>query len=994
MRWTSWLIAGIFLSSFIAGCGGGSGSSTNPPSPGFTVSLSSSSINLTKGGAAQNITVSIAVQGGFAGSVNVNLIGVTAGVTTSPSSLSIPAGSSGTFTLNAASNAAIVKQSAVLESVSGSIKIDTPLQLNVNGAANPDPFHPLGGSAMHGFYDQVRQTLFVANPALNELDVVSGLDLSVRARLPVPQAWSVDQMSDNKTLVIGTASQEIVTVDEDTLAVTRHPVGFVNSIFGLFYPVVIAMANGKVFMIGQEQGIDSSDIGDGGQFLLEWDSIANTFSLVQPVNGQVKFEVDRLSRSADHKWAVFSADQFYLYSSDTDSFTTASLAAVNPPLNTFGIRGYAINSDGTEIAIASAEQVTFIDRAFNVLGTTPIPSAFQTARTSVAFTPDNSRVMLQYDLPTEIEMLDARQFTALGFVSAAMQQNDNSSRLLGTDPAGRIFIGTSSGFLVLDGNSTPVPNPSGAFFNGTTCPLPSARSLPLNSSGQFQTSSTIGFLGTSLYVGGQPAPYVLSSSTSTLPQIQVPASSVPGVVDFECVGPDGNTLVAASAFSYGANPIGVSANLLPPIGNPTILVFGYGFSTDTGTPPSVTVGGQPVLQAQALGNFNSAIQGVAVRLQTGAPGQSASVAISSSLGSGTLPNAVTYIPGASIIPATGLLQLLYDTHRSLLYALKASEIDVFNPVTQQFQAVFQLPGFGGTDIYNVMALSPDGTRLIAASPNGYVAVLNPDNPAGVSVVPLPAVPSFQTGSLAVSKFNKALLSGFTALEVDLTTLGVRSIPGQFGDLIRASADGNFLYGINLNVTSGQVFSIDPVTYASRTNEFGFEFWSDLAVSPDGSHFAGILGSPNASGTIIGLFDPNLNWNGVNEYPFPSPPDDTLVLGSVFGPQGKVLVVPLGDSIEFWDFASGTLRARLMTPEELAVFAFPEGPVAGKIALDALGQTIFAISQTGITVMNLPQPVDDIPAQSWSLGFQAAGKQINAFRKLSNRISTTTVRKAK
>src|SRR5207249_10248608 len=32
-------------------------------------------------------------------------------------------------------------------------------------------------------------------------------------------------------------------------------------------------------------------------------------------------EVDSLARSADHKWAVFSADRFYLYSSDTDSLT-------------------------------------------------------------------------------------------------------------------------------------------------------------------------------------------------------------------------------------------------------------------------------------------------------------------------------------------------------------------------------------------------------------------------------------------------------------------------------------------------------------------------------------------------------------------------------------------------------------------------------------------------------------------------------------------------
>jgi WD40 repeat protein len=41
------------------------------------------------------------------------------------------------------------------------------------------------------------------------------------------------------------------------------------------------------------------------------------------------------------------------------------------------------------------------------------------------------------------------------------------------------------------------------------------------------------------------------------------------------------------------------------------------------------------------------------------------------------------------------------------------------------------------------------------------------------------------------------------------------------------------------------------------------------------------------------------------YPLVSPPDDSQVLGSTFSPAGKVIAVPLGDSIEFWDVATGT-----------------------------------------------------------------------------------------
>ena len=88
----------------------------------------------------------------------------------------------------------------------------------------PDSFHVIGGEFGQRFYDQARQLLFVANPGLNELDVLSGTDLSVRARVAAPQPWGIDQMADGNTLVIGTDAQGIVTVDEDTLVVTQHPV--------------------------------------------------------------------------------------------------------------------------------------------------------------------------------------------------------------------------------------------------------------------------------------------------------------------------------------------------------------------------------------------------------------------------------------------------------------------------------------------------------------------------------------------------------------------------------------------------------------------------------------------------------------------------------------------------------------------------------------------------------------------------------------------------
>jgi len=81
------------------------------------------------------------------------------------------------------------------------------------------------------------------------------------------------------------------------------------------------------------------------------------------LNATGGWQTDSLARSADHKWAVFAADQFYLYSSDSDSLTSVPVFTVDPINNLYGVRGYAINANGTKIPVASAAQVTFLDHS-------------------------------------------------------------------------------------------------------------------------------------------------------------------------------------------------------------------------------------------------------------------------------------------------------------------------------------------------------------------------------------------------------------------------------------------------------------------------------------------------------------------------------------------------------------------------------------------------------------------------------------------------------
>jgi len=424
------------------GCGGGTagnggGSPPPPPTPGFAVSLSPTSVTLAQG-ASQTVQVSVAGQNGFSGSVSITVAGMSGGVTVSPTSLSLSPGSSATIAFAASLTAEIAQQAVSVTGISGTLTAGTSLQVTVSGAAVADPFHAIGGALVHGFYDETRQLLFATNPGLNELDVISGQDFSIKARVPVPQPWGIDQMADGKTLVLGTAAEELITVDEDSLSVTQHLYGAIgNSLSTLFFPNVVAMANGKVLVIGQEQGIYSSNILEGGQYLYEWDSNnPSAFVQLEPSGQNLGIvEVDSLARSADHKWAVFSADRFYLYSSDTDSLTGIPLSTVNPPQNEFGVRGYALNADGSKIAVASATEVSFFDRSFTFLGSAQLQTAFQTARSAVQFTPDGTRLFLQYALPLWLEEVDATNYASLGVLSGSVDpDNDNLERLLSSMP--------------------------------------------------------------------------------------------------------------------------------------------------------------------------------------------------------------------------------------------------------------------------------------------------------------------------------------------------------------------------------------------------------------------------------------------------------------------------------------------------------------------------------------------------------------------------------
>ncbi len=375
----------------------------------------------------------------------------------------------------------------VIKGTTASSSVSQTLTVNVSGVSVPDPYHNLGGTIVHGFYDQARNLLFASNLGLNEVDVISGIDMSVQARVPVPQPWGMDQMADGKTLVIGTQTQQIVTLDEDTLTTTPHPFAAVGgSSFSLYFPNVVALANGQVLMIGMEQGISSNNSlegwFDGGQYIYQWNSNTNQFAEFASGASQVgSWEVDSLARSADHQWAVFAADQFYLYNSASSTLTSVPISTVNS--GGTAVSGYAMNADGSKIAVVNGSSVTFFDRSFHQLGTVAIPQMFYVDGTTVQFSADGSKLFLQYATPIAIEIVDVASYTALGYTSPDVSPEGGFNRLLATDSTDRGFLGIAEGVRVENLAQTPVANPAEGVMLGPSFYFP-ASSLRLNNSTQ------------------------------------------------------------------------------------------------------------------------------------------------------------------------------------------------------------------------------------------------------------------------------------------------------------------------------------------------------------------------------------------------------------------------------------------------------------------------------------------------------------------------------
>ena len=842
----------------LLGCGSaGGGSSTPPPPPAsFTLSLNPAQIDLSQS-ATQTVQVQVVPQNGFSGSVTVTATGLPSGVTDSPSSLILSGSSPGTLVFTAASSATSGTAQVSITGASGSLQANANLGLDVMQMATPIavPFTTTGGNLVKAFYDESRKLLFATNLDLNEVDVLSGNDLSVQARIPVGQPFGIDQMPDGNTLVVGTFTQGFYTINENTLAATHYLApNFSEASSTMVLLIPVAMANGTVLFMGKDIGVGGADIFIyGGQSIVEWDPGSATFSV--PI---YTGEIDNLKRSADHNWAVFAADKLYIYSSTADAF----VSSVNPITSApFGVRDIAANPNGSQFAVVSAYSVSFYDGALNELGTSSIDqtTGMVFEHWNTQYSADGS--LLYRDLDgSVVEVTNTTSFTEIGGVTSDFgSQTQFEPELLWVDSTQRAFLSAVGGVGLLDCSKTRTGIPT---FNGGSALNPFA--VPLN---ETVSATLTGSLppGTSVTVNGQLAPETSNSPDNVM--VQVPASSVSGPVNLVFTQPDGETQVEPQSFSYGVDVAAPTSTLVPPIGNPVMGLFGYGMLNGPSTAPVVTIGGQTIANVAVNPGADFILQELFLQLPNRSPGP-ADITVTGNNGTGTLKAAVTYIPSATIVPASNLLQLVYDPHRSLLYALQSTQVQVFNPASLQWQSPLRPGGSGGVG-YISMALTPDGSQIVVLDATAStVTVFNPDNPSqSVSTLLIPTTGATLESVVATST-GHALIGSFNGFPIDFNlSTNTYTIGNTFGiELSRfvATPDGNYAAGVNQNLASGTI-AIWRTDGGSVQGLFG-ALWSDVAISPNGGYVAALEGDLGLAGVAAGFFDGGLHFTNATVYP--------------------------------------------------------------------------------------------------------------------------------
>jgi len=914
--------------------------------------------------------------------VQLSISGLPSGTTASFNPQYLNPGQPVTVTVSA-SNSAPMAQNAVV-TVTGTPLAQAPAQtvsflVDVSGQGGALPnnrtdYVSTEGTPDSAVYDPLHELIFASNPAWNRIDVISNVSHKIVKSVPVMSPRGIDISQDNSQVWVSTASQNVYSVDTSSFAATRY-------VLPDFSPYsnpstqqwnarsIFALADGTFFlnvMPGQTWSTDENGV--------IWDRTTNSLTgLRAPLNAQATASWQFVLRSGD-------ARRIYSIGSDSggDSFWYDVMSkTMSPPIQMSGfVLTAAVNFDGSQVAIHDIGGLNMYDGNLNLIGALPGggllgPKPYG----GLVFSPDNT-TLYEESMPLYTPLIyniDTRTLAARG-VAPAMPMIPSSVMQMDPPFYFPTPFGVDKNGMVLGIQNWGIAFEDAAFFQNFVITQPgtptflqhmSPYSGPLTGGTPSSGFGNALVMTPNVWYGANSGTATLSSG---IPTITSPPAAAPGPVNLKLLFADGIEVFDPLFFTYGSVPQYAVLSGASPDGNLYGRITGFGLPTDP-SGGTVSVGGSVATITTQKGQYLP-MNGEAFpttfldfTVPPGTPGWT-DIEVSTPSGKGTLPKSFFYAQSVKDYSTQDTLNAVqYDARRQQLYLSAQDHIDVFSLSSNQFLPPLTPPSQGNVKLFTGMALSPDGSLLLAADlEDGSLAVINPDNPTASYAIPItPAVGAdvCRIGPLYVAAANNqtawvvtggrpatACGPGGVVYQVDLVARSRSTLPNLCGGgNVSAAHDGSIIV---FGGASGPLCTYDVVN-----NVFTAGGYSGFTAGAYSSATAAISGDGNIAATQSTLIDPSAHTIGTVARPevyYPTSntaalSSSTLMLQPQFNDSGSLYYVPAAGFFDLIDVQHGTLRMRFALKETISNVPAP-------IAIDSGGQHIYLITNQGLTIVDM------------------------------------------
>jgi hypothetical protein len=992
-------LADLVLVLALSSCGGGSSSSGpgpgSGPSPSFSIGVTPQ--NQPVGvGQSTTLTLSVSVLNGFSQVIQVSVTGLPDGVTSSPASPFSMTISGQSVTLVAASSASIGSSTIKFNATSGGLSSSAQAQISVvqgpPGLAN-DRTSVIRTDDTPGavLYDPVHQLIFASAVDLNCVDVIPMATQQVAQCIPVSGAFGLSLSADGTKVIVGTQVGIVAWIDTTTLQVVRRDVipQIPNPQFGGGFGFVSAtqafqVANGKVLLFSSPA---CCDLGTFFQSvgLVEWNPVAGTSTVRTDSGGG-----GVVSTTVDHsKLLVAGGGTAALYDSATDQFTAVpgvqfQFAILNPTGSQF-------------VAVGGTPFLRFFNLQMQQAASVDIPDccAASSDPSFAVYSPDGKLLYLAYQSqPSGVSKLVTVDAAAFKIVGTAANLSTEIAYSVGglsdgppqaSDSTGLVFELADHGVGIVDASDVRTfQNPQ--VVSNFIVATPDEGPLNQPTTTQFTT----GIFGSlpDIFFGNQRGVNPGLNGPGQL-QATAPPSTVAGPVNVKAVEANGVMAFMPQAFTYGSLPVQYGSLASDPRGGILADLLGYGFSVDIPEASiQASVGGssaqvQKKVLLPAEIPYPFPLQHLVVTIPSGSTGAQ-DITVTSQAGTAIAPKAFHYVKSVVDFPSPdSFLYVLCDPHRNQLYLSATDHIDVFSLASHSFGSPITVPSKSGTHLILGLALTPDGSRLLAANQSDQsVAIINPDNPTAnavaISVPPTPVSGNpgpFQIATTSIGHafvtltVGNALSGGSTSIyDVDLSSLQVTtpnlpagSIVNLNNDYVQASTDGTVVIEATSNSSGGPLLSWRAASNTWQVHLVEEQFWDNVAISGDGKVLAVDSSPDSLAFPFPYLLDPELDLTAQVNFPeFQSIQEGpTLQLDQ----SGALLYAVNGAGVDIMDARTGQLRERVLLAEQTLSGPSEVLQTPSKaMAITPAGDQIFLLTTAGLTIVEL----DSVPLEIGSV----------------------------